>query len=277
MYHSPFFLVAVACVVSGCANPGPDLTVSWRNDMLTIAGDELPGGTMEVHYIEAYCRPGSTDRNWNETVIGHKTELVLAQDDGKKLYLQCALNDGVVVRHVITADRGEVSFLISAHNPRDKPSLAHWAQPCIRVDRFTGTMMAPSTEQYLPKSFIFVDGQLQRMPVEPWATQARYTPGQVWCPHGVPRDDVNPRPLSAIVPSHGLIGCFSDDEEMLFATAFEPYQELFQGVICCLHADFRIGGLAPGQTKNIRGKIYIMDNDVGALLRRYRKDFPERH
>ena len=27
------------------------------------------------------------------------------------------------------------------------------------------------------------------------------------------------------------------------ATAWEPYQELFQGVIVCMHSDFRIGGL----------------------------------
>ena len=59
------------------------------------------------------------------------------------------------------------------------------------------------------------------------------------------------------------------------AVAFEPYQELFQGVIVCIHSDFRIGGLAPGQTKHIRGKLYIVDADVEALLRRYDRDFPE--
>ena len=68
---------------------------------------------------------------------------------------------------------------------------------------------------------------------------------------------------------------YSKDEKWLFATAFEPYQELFQGVIVCLHADFRIGGLNPGETKKIRGKIYLMENDVSKLLTRYRRDFPE--
>ena len=115
------------------------------------------------------------------------------------------------------------------------------------------------------------------MPTAQWANEARYTPGQVWCPKHVPRSDVNPRPLSKIVPSIGLIGCFSGDEKLIFATAWEPYQELFQGVARCLHSDFRIGGLAPGETKTIRGKIYIMANDVPALLRRYTEDFPEHH
>ena len=85
----------------------------------------------------------------------------------------------------------------------------------------------------------------------------------------------NPRPLSPLVPSNGLIGCFSADEKLVFATVWEPYQELFQGVGRCLHSDFRLGGLKPGETKQIRGKIYVVANDVPALLKRYAKDFPE--
>ncbi len=60
-----------------------------------------------------------------------------------------------------------------------------------------------------------------------------------------------------------------------WATAWEPYQELFQGVIRCLHADFRIGGLQPGETKHVHGKIYIVPNDMSGLLERYTRDFPE--
>jgi hypothetical protein len=97
----------------------------------------------------------------------------------------------------------------------------------------------------------------------------------VWCPAHVDRADVNPRPLSELVPSGGLIGCFSSDETRILATAWEPYQELFQGVIVCLHSDFRIGGLDPGQTKAIRGKLYLTGPDVEALVRRYTADFPE--
>jgi hypothetical protein len=173
--------------------------------------------------------------------------------------------------HDIRAEQDTVDFRLTATNPTDKESQAHWAQPCVRVDKFTGRTQA----DYLEKSFIFVDGKLARMPTTQWATKARYVPGQVWAPRGVDRDDVNPRPLSDLVPSNGLIGCFSADETMILATAWEPYQELFQGVIVCLHSDFRIGGLEPGETKTIRGKIYIVDADVDALLERYERDFPE--
>jgi hypothetical protein len=91
----------------------------------------------------------------------------------------------------------------------------------------------------------------------------------------VPRTDVNPRPLSPLVPSNGLIGAFSANENWIFATAWEPYQELFQGVARCLHSDFRLGGLAPGERKEIRGKIYLTTNDPATLLKRYARDFPE--
>jgi hypothetical protein len=100
-------------------------------------------------------------------------------------------------------------------------------------------------------------------------------PGQVYVPQGIDRNDVNPRPLSSLVPSSGLTGAFSEDEKWIVATAWEPYQELFQGVITCMHSDFRIGGLKAGETKTIRGKLYVVPSDVDALVKRYEKDFPE--
>src|SRR5439155_83795 len=201
---------------------------------------------------------------------GHKTELVTSNKERTQIKLRCTLKDGVVVDHVITARADEVDFRLTARNPTNTVSEAHWAQPCVRVGGFTGL----GDPAYISKSFVFLDGQLSRMPTKDWATEARYVPGQEWAAPGVPESDVNPRPLNPNRPSNGLIGCFSADEKMIFATAWEPYQELFQGVITCLHSDFRIGGLNPGETKRIHGKIYFVPNDVQALLKRYDKDFP---
>ncbi len=251
------------------------LSLTWQKEILTIRGAHLPGGAVEVLYIEAYCRRGLTRRDWNQTVIPHKTELVESSPDGRRVRLRSRLEDGVVVEHDIRAGRDEVDFRVVAMNSTGTESQAHWAQPCIRVDRYAGVKREPSSEAYLPRCFLYVDGRPVRMPTTPWARTAVYTPGQVWCPEGVSRDDVNPRPLSSIVPSNGLIGCISADGRELLATAWEPYQELFQGVIVCLHSDFRIGGLKPGQTKTIHGKIYLMPADLPGLLDRYRHDFPE--
>ena len=259
------------------AESADGLTITWEKNYLVIKG-KFPGDEIPILYLEAYCRPGSTDRDWGETVIPHQAELLEASDDRRVIKIRDRLQDGVVVEHVITAGKDEVDFRLVAHNPTDKESQAHWAQPCIRVDKFTGCGKADARErvpEYAKKCFLFLDGKLTRMPTKPWAEKARYIPGQVYAPKNVDRNDVNPRPLSELVPSNGLCGCFSADEKQIFAVAWEPYQEIFQGVIACIHSDFRIGGLKPGETKEIRGKIYIVDNDPAALLKRYQQDFPE--
>ena len=246
--------------------------------MLRSSGEGVPGGEVPIWYLEAYCRDGSTDREWGDTVIGHKTELLAASEDRKLIRLKDTLKDGVFVEHTITANGDTVIFELVAHNPTDKPSQAHWAQPCMRVDKFTGAGKEDARElvpRYARKCFIMLDGKIARLPTEPWADKARYIPGQVYAAPGVDRDDVNPRPLSKLTPSHGLCGCYSADEKMILAIAWQPYQEIFQGVIACMHSDFRIGGLKPGEMKRIRGKLYIVAADEEALLKRYRKDFPE--
>ena len=268
-------LLAVSRVLAGDL---PPLKLARRENWLVIQGNHLPGGEIKINYLEAYCRPGSTEADWvKQTVTKHTNEMIAQDAGGQSLQLRDALADGVIVDHVITAKTDEIEFQITARNPSAIRSEAHWAQPCIRLAEFTGFDPAgKDLDDYLPKAFIFLDGKLKRMSeIKPWSKEARYTPGQVWCPKSVPRTDVNPRPLSPLVPSCGLIGCFSGDENLVFAVAFEPYQELFQGVARCVHSDFRIGGLDPGQTKKIRGKIYILKNDPEALVKRYEKDFPE--
>jgi hypothetical protein len=276
------FLLTLLLAATGFALPlsaaTGGLTLTRENNWLLINGPMIPGGSIRINYLEAYCRANSTDADWvKHTVIHHTNTLLSMSPDRKVLRLRDRLADGLVVEHTITAGTDEVDFQLTAHNPATKASEAHWAQPCVRLGDFTGFGPSETKDDYayLPKCFVFLDGKLERMPTRDWATQARYIPGQVWCPKSVPRTDVNPRPLSPLVPSNGLIGCFSGDEKLIWATAWEPYQELFQGVGRCLHSDFRLGGLGPGETKNIRGKIYIVPNDVTALLKRYKKDFSE--
>jgi len=269
-------LLLPSCALLAAEPPG--LFLERTNHWLIVRGAAIPGGALKINYLEAYCRANSTDADWvKHTVIPHRSEILSVSEDRRQIKLRDTLEDGLVVEHEITARTDEVEFRLAARNPTAKRSEAHWAQACPRLGDFTGFNQPGSTNlnDYLPKCFIFLDGQLARLPTQPWATEARYTPGQTWCPKHVPRTDVNPRPLSVLVPSNGLIGCFSGDERLIFATAWEPYQELFQGVIRCLHADFRLGGLRPGETKLVRGKIYLVPNDVPALLRRYEKDFPE--
>jgi hypothetical protein len=277
-----FFCFAVFALAStfSQAQDKPTLTLAREQNWLTIKGAHLPKGEIRINYLEAYCRAGSTDADWmKHTYVGHTTEHLSTSADGKQMKLRCQVKDGLVVEHDIKAGDDEIIFDLTVHNPTGKVNEAHWAQPCVRLGDFAGTETddPKCVDIKLSNSFIFLDGKLTRMPTQPWATKARYVPGQVWCPKDVPRTDVNPRPLSTLVPSNGLIGCFSQDGKWIYAMAFEPYQELFQGVARCLHSDFRIGEVKPGETKKLRGRIYLMANDVEALVKRYEKDFPHVH
>ena len=277
--HLPHALLLWVCaLILPCkdALAEPSLTLAREGNWLVIQSPRITGGEIRINYLEAYCRAGSTDADWvTHTVLAHKCEVQSA--DPQRVVLRDTLADGVIVEHVITARGDEIDFRLVARNPTNKRSEAHWAQPCVRLSRFTGfdEGSAGNAVDYLSKCFIFLDGKAVRLPTRDWATTARYTPGQVWCPSHVSRTDVNPRPLNPRTPSNGLIGCESGDGQWLFATAWEPYQELFQGVARCLHSDFRLGGLEPGATKNIRGKVYVVPADMAALERRYARDFPE--
>ena len=48
------------------------LSIEWEKNFLTVSGPRIPGGAVRIHYLEAYCRPGSTDRDWKLTVIKHR-------------------------------------------------------------------------------------------------------------------------------------------------------------------------------------------------------------
>ena len=254
------------------------LTLSRDKNWVVVSGRHLPGGEVRINYIESYCRPGSTDVDCAQTKIPHRSEQPTVFDSNQHLSLRDTLADGGLVLVIGSNSVHTVTFRLSAHNPTAVASSVHWGQPCVRLATFTGfnpDYTVGNPDDYLPRCFIFLEQNLTRMPTPVWNTTARYKPGQVWCPTNVPRTDVNPRPLNPQVPSNGLIGCFSADDKLIAATAWEPYQELFQGVGRCLHADFRIGGLAPGETKTARGVLYLVPNDVDALLKRYVSDFPE--
>src|SRR5437016_14657282 len=124
----PVFAAAalLGMIGSAVAQDSKPLTISWEKNFLTIRGD-FPGGEIQILYLEAYCRPGSTDREWRETVIPHSAEKLEASPDGKLIHLRDTLEGGVVVEHTITTGADEVDFRLVAHNPTDKPSEAHWA------------------------------------------------------------------------------------------------------------------------------------------------------
>lgn len=257
----------ILIVVAASAADAAAINIKWDKNFLYVSSADLPGGPVAIHYLEAYCRSGSTDRVWQETTIPHRTELIEAA--AQHVRLRCRVEPDVIVEHDIASGRDDVTFRLTATNRGKKYADVQWAQPCMRVDRFTGRKQ----DDYFERCFIFTERGLTMLHQTHRASKARYVPGQVYVPRGISRADVNPRPISEDVPVNGLIGAFSGDGSKILAMAFDAHQELFQGVIVCIHSDFRIGGLEPGESKSIFGKLYLVENDSKKLLARYERDF----
>ncbi len=245
------------------------LRIFWKDNVLTISDDKLSGKKMDILYLEAFCKTKSTHRNWEETTIPHKTELISTEDNNTYIKLRTIVEPNIEITHDIRTQKDEVEFNLILHNKGKTMVDIDWFQPCIHVDNFTNRKQ----ENYISRCFIFTKSGLTTLNNTQRTEEAIYKGGQVYAPKGINLNDVNPRPLSPDKPINGLIGCFSDDNTYLMATAWDNYQELFQGIFVCIHSDPRIGGLKAGEIKKLKGKIYILKNDPEKLLQRYHRDF----
>ena len=68
--------------------------------------------------------------------------------------------------------------------------------------------------------------------------------------------------------THGKWVCGIAWDDFLSAQGHNPWE--------CMHLSIRIGPLEPGESKTIRGKIYLLEGDKNALLQRYRHDFGDK-
>jgi len=263
--------VAVPPAPPGASIPSEGLRLSWTNNLLTVSSPNLPGKTMDIWYLEAFCKKGSTRQDWGKTTIPHKTTLLEADADGRLLKFRTTIGPGVEMLHTLRATADEIDIAYELSNRGSEPAPIEWFQPaCIRVERFTGCQQS----NYTAKSFIFTEHGLTTLDQTRRTEEAVYRGGQVYVPKGINLEDVNPRPLCKDAPTNGLIGCFSQDNKWILATAFDQTHELFEGVYVCLHSDPHVGGLGVNEAKKIHGKIYFVRNEPAALLARYKKDFP---
>ncbi len=249
------------------------LTIGWTNNFLTVSAPWIPGEFVKINYLEAFCRSGSTHQEWKKSTIPHQTRLLNADAKRQRLRLLTTVEPGVEITHEIEASQDEVTFKLEIKNTGDQYVDVQWFQPCIRVDRFT----ALPQSNYFSRCFIYTERGLTMLDRGQRTEEAWYRGGQVYLPAGVNTNDVNPRPISVERPVNGLIGCFSFDHKYLLASAWSATQELCQGVAVCAHSDPRIGGLQPHESKQLKGKMYLLTNDPDALLKRYQHDFPAKH
>src|SRR5437764_5550629 len=75
------------------------LTLCWTNNLLTISNVDLPGGKLDVWYLEAFCRKGSTHQDWGKTTLPHKT--VLTSASPRRLDFRTSVEPSVEVLHSV--------------------------------------------------------------------------------------------------------------------------------------------------------------------------------
>lgn len=258
--------------LTAVAEPPRHFTVGWTNNLLTVTHPDLPGGKVEVWYLEAFLGHGAHGQDWNKSKLPHHTTLLTTNREQTRLSFRTTVTPEVEVTHEVKAgaDALELTFTFANHGTH--PADVQWFQPaCIRLAEFTGRDQAG----YTARSFVFTTNGLTTLDRLQRTTNALYLGGQVFLPPWTAEADANPRPLAHDRLANGLIGCFSADGRWLLATASDRTHELFEGVYVCLHSDPLIDGLKPGETKHVRQMIYLLPNDPAALLRRYRRDFPE--
>ena len=113
--------MCVVVVATGCHQMEDALRISWEKDILTIGADRLPGGKVEVWYLEAFCRRGSTDRDWRETTIPFTTRLVEADPKQTRLMLETVVDGKVKIDHEIRSGTDEVTFDLVLTNTSAQP------------------------------------------------------------------------------------------------------------------------------------------------------------
>ena len=253
-------------VPTGAAAPA----LSWTNNLLTWTEPRLPGGRLDIYYLEAFCLPGGHERRWDQTRVPHATRWMGTSRKGDVLRFETTVGAAVVVTHHVRALKDGLEMDFAFSNQGSEPWRIQWFQPaCVRVDRFTGA----GQSNYVERSFVFTE----RGPT--WLSETRrteaalYRGGQVFLPPWIEANDANPRPISADRVTNGIIGCVSGDQRWLLALASDRTFELFEGVYVCLHSDPWIGGLQPGEVRRIRQRLYFLPNDPKTLLQRYRRDF----
>jgi hypothetical protein len=247
------------------------LEISWTNNLLTVSDARLPGGKLEVWYLEAFCRSGAWGRDWRKTTLPHHTTLTWADPQRHHLKFLTTVEPGIEVTHQIRAAQDELDLRFSMINKGSQRVDVQWFEPaCIRVAGFTGC----DQSNYVARSFVFTQRGMTTLDQLRRTTNAMYLGGQVYLPANVDARDANPRPICRDHPINGLIGCFSADNRWILATASDRTHELFEGVYVCLHSDPRVDGLGPGEIKQVRSKLYFLPNDPKVLQQRYHDDFP---
>jgi hypothetical protein len=112
VFRSVAWTFVLGGALAGAADP--KLRLEREANWLIIRGAHLPGGEIRINYLEAYCRPKSSDADWGKhTVIPHTSRLLSKSADGSEIRMRDSLSDDVTVEHVVRASSDAVTFRLN--------------------------------------------------------------------------------------------------------------------------------------------------------------------
>src|SRR5262245_21256540 len=114
MLKKSFVLSALLACTSIYSNAETGLNLAWTNNLLTVSGPTLPGGRLEILYLEAFCHKGLTARRWDKTVLLHETKLISAEP--KHLLFRTSIEPNAVMIHEVRAGADSIDFQFALTN-----------------------------------------------------------------------------------------------------------------------------------------------------------------
>jgi hypothetical protein len=242
--------------------------------MVRIKAPSIPDFECDVWCYESAIEPG-------EAEAGAHGSVTLRQHTTRE-------NGHVIVTRVVP-EEGAVSFEVSAEvageaDVRNLPGV----NPCWQLRRAAGFSSAGAPyPEFVARCFLFTDDgcvtmdKTERFPDTrrpaddernnpPWVQV--YIP--VWRPHpGQPEAFWGNSTDRYLYP---LLGCLSRDGKHLVAMGTDSNRSMGEGWHDCLHVNPTWGPFDPDTGRvACRFKLYLMENDPEALLKRFAADLPE--
>jgi len=150
-----FLALATGFPANGLAAEGEDARFSlfWTNGVLRISSPKLPSGKLEILYLEAFCRSDAHHQSWDRTKIPHRTTLLHASADGKRLEFETIVAGKVLVRHDVLAERDSIRFSYTLRIPAKRFSTCNGSSPLasgLRSSPVATSKLTLASHSYLP-------------------------------------------------------------------------------------------------------------------------------
>jgi hypothetical protein len=258
-------LITLCCCLSGCASREPNVRLSEWERGIAVESLDHPGTTMYLWFYE--WNMFHAVRPHQHSPGGYQPFARIMSKDGRSAELR---SDAMTLKSRAVRDGAELTLTLTNRSDHDWPEIAGII-PCFNP----GPKMSPNP-QFVNRNTYFVAregltrqeqreihfNQVFRRQIDSQVNEdGEFVFSEKW-------------PTSPVNATGGLMLRESADGQWVAGIAWERFISA-QGHNPweCLHLCIRVGPLARGESRTIRGRIYLFMGTRDDLLRRYRRDF----